>query len=57
MQQRLLLTKVSNQKASRIANKIRSLFNQKSEYDAQGSYTGVDADNKYEKPVQDADDL
>ncbi len=58
MQTRLLLaTKVSNQKALRIANKIRSLFNQASEFDAQGSYTGVDADNKYEKPVQDADDL
>jgi len=28
-----------------------------SEEDFLGSYTGVCADNKYEKPVQDADDL
>ena len=28
-----------------------------SSFDAQGSYTGVDAYDKYEKPVQDADDL
>ena len=31
--------------------------NFKSNFDAQGSYTGVDAFDKYEKPVQDADDL
>ena len=29
----------------------------KSEEDAFGGYTGVCADNIYEKPVQDADDL
>ncbi len=29
----------------------------KSNFDSQGSYTGVDAYDKYEKPVQDADDL
>ena len=28
-----------------------------SKFDSQGSYTGVDAYDKYEKPVQDADDL
>jgi len=37
----------------RIANK----FKLKSNFDVQGSYTGVDALDKYEKPVQDADDL
>ena len=30
---------------------------QKSKFDTQGSYTGVDLDDEYEKPVQDADDL
>ncbi|MDY6367060.1 MAG: hypothetical protein SPL13_00865 [Clostridia bacterium] len=29
----------------------------KSKFDAFGSYTGVDIYDKYEKPVQDADDL
>ncbi len=29
----------------------------RSREDALGSYTGVCADNAYEKPVQDADDL
>jgi len=29
----------------------------KSQEDVYGSYTGVDAFDKYEKPVQDADDL
>ena len=28
-----------------------------SDFDLNGSYTGVDAFDKYEKPVQDADDL
>ena len=40
-------------KASKTANKCKFI----SDYDAQGSYTGVDAFDKYEKPVQDADDL
>lgn len=29
----------------------------KSAEDSLGSYTGVNSDNEYEKPVQDADDL
>jgi hypothetical protein len=29
----------------------------KSNFDTQGSYTGVDADDIYAKPIQDADDL
>lgn len=28
-----------------------------SKYDTQGSYTGISAENRYEIPVQDADDL
>ena len=28
-----------------------------SDEDSLGSYTGVNSDDKYEKPVQDADDL
>ena len=39
--------------ARRIAN--NKTF--ESNFDTQGSYTGVDAFDKYEKPVQDADDL
>jgi hypothetical protein len=31
--------------------------NLESDFDVQGSYTGVDIYDKYEKPVQDADDL
>ena len=41
------------QKAQRIANN----FKLKSNFDAQGSYTGIDIYDKYEEPVQDADDL
>ena len=26
-------------------------------FDPQGSYTGVNTSNRYEKPIQDADDL
>lgn len=29
----------------------------RSEEDGLGSYTGISAENRYEKPVQDADDL
>lgn len=29
----------------------------RSEEDSLGSYTGISSENKYEKPVQDADDL
>jgi hypothetical protein len=39
---------------------VQKIANNKSfisNFDAQGSYTGVDAFDKYEKPVQDADDL
>ena len=37
--------------------KIASNVRLKSKFDAFGSYTGVDIYDKYEKPVQDADDL
>ncbi len=37
--------------------KKRADNRQKSKFDTQGSYTGVDFFDKYEKPVQDADDL
>ena len=37
--------------------KIKHKIAQQSDFDAQGSYTGVDASDKYEKPIQDADDL
>ena len=38
-----------------VNNKDKKSF--KSSYDVFGSYTGTDLDDKYEKPVQDADDL
>ena len=61
--QSLLLTKVSRlRKAPRIANnfgkqKFKSNNSNSSNFDAQGSYTGVNPYDKYEKPIQDADDL
>ena len=61
--QRLLLTKVSSlRKTPRIASnlkdtKIKKRLTNESNFDVQGSYTGVDAYDKYEKPVQDADYL
>ena len=51
--QSLLLKASRLQKAQRIANN----FKLKSNFDAQGSYTGIDIYDKYEEPVQDADDL
>ena len=54
MKSLLLTTKVSRlQKAQKIVNKFKLTSN----FDARGSYTGVDPYDKYEKPVQDADDL
>lgn len=35
----------------------KKLSKMKSSFDPTGSYTGVDIDDKYSKPVQDADDL
>ena len=35
----------------------RKTANNKSKFDVLGSYTGVDAQNEYELPTQDADDL
>ena len=32
-------------------------FNFYDSFDPQGSYTGVNTSDKYEKPIQDADDL
>ncbi len=31
--------------------------NMRSEHDEMGSYTGIYSPDKYEKPIQDADDL
>lgn len=36
---------------------IRIVNNYKSSFDTFGSYTGTDSTDKFEKPVQDADDL
>ena len=36
---------------------LRIVNNFNSDFDTQGSYTGVNSDDKYEKPIQDADDL
>ncbi|MBR2870907.1 MAG: hypothetical protein IKB98_06005 [Clostridia bacterium] len=51
--QSLLLKASRLQKAQRTANKQKF----SSIFDAQGSYTGVDIYDKYDDPVQDADDL
>jgi hypothetical protein len=44
-------------KFMRIHDKTKTVPKMESQFDAQGSYTGVDCFDKYEKPVQDADDL
>ena len=36
---------------------IKKVSEMKSSYDVFGSYTGTDSTDKYEKPIQDADDL
>ncbi len=43
----------------RVDNSIQDNLNPdfESNFDSQGSYTGVNSDDKYEKPIQDADDL
>ena len=60
--QSLTLKRLRLRKAPRIASnlkdtKIKKKLTNESDFDVQGSYTGVDAYDKYEKPVQDADDL
>lgn len=42
---------------NKIAKRIVSKKSFTSNFDTQGSYTGVSSFDKYEKPVQDADDL
>lgn len=39
------------------SKKLKSGADMRRKGDSLGSYTGVNADNAYEKPVQDADDL
>jgi hypothetical protein len=36
---------------------MKKKIKMKSKFDTMGSYTGVDIDDKYAKPIQDADDL
>ncbi len=43
--------------AQRTVNKGNLSPDFESNFDSQGSYTGVNSDDIYEKPVQDADDL
>ncbi len=38
------------------SKKIKS-FSSQSKFDTQGSYTGVDNDDRFALPIQDADDL
>ncbi len=38
-------------------NKNKKVSEMKSSYDVLGSYTGTNSEDKYEKPIQDADDL
>lgn len=39
------------------AKKLNKGADMRSEEDSLGSYTGVNSDNEFEKPEQDADDL
>ncbi len=39
------------------SKKLNKGADMRSEKDSLGSYTGVNSENKYEKPEQDADDL
>ena len=41
---------------NKLKNKKKRV-NQQSKFDTQGSYTGVDAFDRFEVPIQDADDL
>jgi hypothetical protein len=43
-------------KKKKLKNKNKTL-EQSSKFDTQGSYTGVDAFDRFEVPIQDADDL
>lgn len=45
------------QKALKIASNRKLKYNGESNFDPLGSYTGRVIDEKFEKPVQDADDL
>lgn len=51
------LAKARPRKTLKTAKTANSAVNQKSKFDGQGSYTGVDFYDVTEKPVQDADDL
>jgi hypothetical protein len=44
-----------NNKTPKIATNF--IFDFRSDFDGQGSYTGVNSENIYSEPVQDADDL
>lgn len=39
------------------SKKLKKGADMRSDGDSLGSYTGVNSDNEYEKPEQDADDL
>ena len=44
-------------KRKTVSNKVNKLTDFTSQEDVFGSYTGVDSTDRYEVPVQDADDL
>lgn len=46
---------IGNKKIENISKTLKEQGTGQIKSDVQGSYTGID--NKYEKPVQDADDL
>lgn len=50
--------KAQNKKVKKTVKSVRAYTGKQIiKSDVQGSYTGVSTENKYEKPVQDADDL
>lgn len=44
-------------KLAKLVDRVYGSESMKSSFDTNGSYTGTDCDDKYAKPVQDADDL
>ena len=45
------------QRRKKLQIKSRKTAEMQSKFDVFGSYTGVELDDEFEKPVQDADDL
>ncbi len=49
--------KISLKQKQRLLKRLKTASKFKSGFDSLGSYTGINADNPFEEPIQDADDL